>query len=105
MAVALTAGVDLGGTKIQTVVLRSGKVAGQARVLTPAGSAEEMVNAITETVASAAEEARGSIKSVTALGIGFPGSVDPGGKVTRAVNLPAFEGYDQIGRASCRERG
>lgn len=95
MAVTLTAGVDLGGTKIQTVVLRSGKLAGQSRVLTPAGSAEEVVEAIKGTIVDAAQQAHGSIKAVTALGIGFPGSVDAtGGKVTRAVNLPAFEGYD-----------
>jgi predicted NBD/HSP70 family sugar kinase len=32
---AITAGVDLGGTKIQTVVFSDGKVLGQARHETP----------------------------------------------------------------------
>jgi len=34
-AAPVTAGVDLGGTKIQTVVLRNEEVAGSSRVLTP----------------------------------------------------------------------
>ena len=90
----VTAGVDLGGTKIQTVLLRSGKVIGKGRALTPPGSAEDVVGVIKETIIAAAAEAKVPFKSIGAVGIGFPGSVEGvGGKVTRAVNLPAFEGF------------
>ncbi len=44
------AGVDLGGTKIQAVVLRSRKVAGSARVLTPQTGAPDVIAAIAGTV-------------------------------------------------------
>jgi glucokinase len=98
MAMAATpiivAGVDLGGTKIQTVLFRSGKVIGQGRGLTPPGSAEDVVEAIRVTLVAAAEEAQVSLKDVVGIGIGFPGTVHgPQGTVIRAVNLPAFEGY------------
>jgi glucokinase len=89
----LTAGVDLGGTKIQTVLLRGGKVIGKGRALTPQGRAEDVVDAIKATLVTASEEAAVTLGAIKAVGIGFPGSVDSTGKVTRAVNLPAFEGF------------
>jgi glucokinase len=90
----VSAGIDLGGTKIQTVLLRSGKVVGRGRALTPPGGAEDVVEAIRATILTAAEEAALKIQAVGAIGIGFPGTVaGPQGKVIRAVNLPAFEGY------------
>ena len=47
----VTAGVDLGGTKIQTVVLRDGEVAGSARVLTPqTGAADDVIEALADTI-------------------------------------------------------
>jgi glucokinase len=91
---SLAAGVDLGGTKIQTVLVRAGKVIGKARALTPQGRAEEVVDVIRATILAAAGDGHVSAKNVKAVGIGFPGSVEgAAGKVTRAVNLPAFEGY------------
>ena len=102
----LAVGVDLGGTKIQVVLLRSGKVIGKSRALTPPGSAEEVVDAIRATVAVAASEAKQSMKSVRAVGIGFPGSTEGAdGRVTRAVNLPAFEGYALAGGVSSAING
>ena len=90
----VAAGVDLGGTKIQTVLLRAGKVIGKGRALTPLGSAEDVVSVIKETMVAAADQAKLPWKGIGAVGIGFPGSVEgASGKVTRAVNLPAFEGY------------
>jgi predicted NBD/HSP70 family sugar kinase len=46
----IAAGVDLGGTKIQTVVLRAGKVAGMARELTPQSGSDDVIAAIVETI-------------------------------------------------------
>ena len=50
----LTAGVDLGGTKIQTVVTRNREAVGSCRVLTPeTGDADQAVWALALGVASA----------------------------------------------------
>jgi glucokinase len=90
----IAAGVDLGGTKIQTVLYRAGKVIGKSRALTPQGSAEDVVEAVRVTLVSSAQEAQVLQKDVASVGIGFPGTVEgPQGRVIRAVNLPAFEGY------------
>jgi len=71
-----TAGVDLGGTKIQTVVLRNRKVAGSARVSTPQTGAEDVVSVIAQTVRDAAEEADMAVEDLAAVGIGSPGRID-----------------------------
>ena len=42
----LAAGVDLGGTKIQTVVLRNRKVVGSSRLATPQTGAPDVLAAI-----------------------------------------------------------
>ena len=56
------AGVDLGGTKVQAVVLRDGERLGQARVATPAeGSNEEIASAC-------ADAATGAVRA--SIGIG-----------------------------------
>ena len=49
----ITVGVDLGGTKIQTVVLRDKQVVGSERVLTPASSADDVIAAIVSAATSA----------------------------------------------------
>src|SRR5919198_1033173 len=46
----VTAGVDLGGTKIQTVLLNDRKVVGRARVLTPQAGAADVISTIAQTV-------------------------------------------------------
>src|SRR6266568_5651151 len=62
------AGVDLGGTKIQAVVLRSRKVAGSARVLTPQTGAPDVIAAIAGTVRTSLEQAGASLKDLAAIG-------------------------------------
>jgi glucokinase len=93
----LVAGVDLGGTKIQTVVTRSQQVAGSARSMTPRGGAEQVIEAILagirESVAAAGVESK-----LAAVGIGTPGEVDEAsGSVSRAVNVPGFETRVELG--------
>lgn len=89
---AIVVGVDLGGTKVQSALLRSRKVIGQGRVRTPQGGAEEVVEAILATIDVALGEARAKRSDVAAVGIGFPGQFDPRtGDTTGAVNLKGFQ--------------
>ena len=88
----VVAGVDLGGTKIQTVVTRRHAVVGSARVLTPrTGEATDVVAAIAATVGSALQSAGSSIAELRAVGIGTPGEIDTvAGAVLSAANVPGF---------------
>ena len=52
-----TAGVDLGGTKIQTVVLSAGDIAGQSRHPTPNTNADDVVSEIVASIHSAMDDA------------------------------------------------
>ena len=88
----LTAGVDLGGTKIQTVVLRQRKVVGSSRAPTPATGADAVVAAIAETVTTAISAAGASSADLAGVGIGSPGTIDTKrGTVGNSPNVPGFE--------------
>jgi glucokinase len=91
----LRGGIDLGGTKIQTVVVDSGgDVKGESRRPTPtsggpAGVAKEMAAALQE----AAEQASVETSALAGVGVGSPGDADEKtGVVSRARNLPDWEG-------------
>jgi glucokinase len=91
----LRGGIDLGGTKIQTVVVNAGgEVLGQSRRPTPtdggpAGVAEQMSEALRE----AAQEAGIESKDLEGVGVGSPGDADEKtGIVSSAKNLPDWEG-------------
>ena len=87
-------GVDLGGTKIQVVVVDdSNKVLGQARRPTPhEGGPPDVANAIAETVREASAGAGVDPKALTGIGIGSPGEVEAGkGTVAHARNLPQWD--------------
>lgn len=89
----LTAGVDLGGTKIQTVVIRDKQVVGKARVETPRESVEAIVEAIAQSVRMSLDEAGAGISELAAVGIGTPGTIDRAdGTVANAVNVPPLKG-------------
>jgi glucokinase len=84
------AGADLGGTKIQTVVVDSNDhVLGQARVPTPKGDGPGgVVAAIAGAVRRAAEDAGIEPAALSGIGVGSPGSVDTdAGTVSQAVNV------------------
>jgi glucokinase len=88
----LRAGVDLGGTKIQTVVVDDDhRVIGQSRHPTPKdrgpqGVAEEIVASVQEATA----QAELTVSDLTGVGIGSPGtSDDTAGTVTQARNVTA----------------
>jgi glucokinase len=94
----LTAGVDLGGTKIQTVVMQAGEVVGQARVATPQTGADDVALAVSESVRDALADAGSSIQALAAVGIGAPGRV-VAGVVSHAPNLAGFREPFALGRA------
>jgi glucokinase len=88
-------GIDLGGTKIEAVVVgRGSKVLGAARRPTPVEGgpedvAAQMIGAVNEAAGQAGLEPAG----LQGVGIGSPGSVDPKtGVVSSARNLPGWEG-------------
>jgi len=87
----LTAGVDLGGTKIQTVVLRSQEVVGSNRIPTPLKGADAVISAIVESVRDSLEEAGASAAALGGIGIGAPGATDARtGTVSDSPNIPGF---------------
>jgi glucokinase len=94
------AGVDLGGTKIQTVVIDGrGKVLGQSRVPTPSdGEAKNVVTTIAQAVGAAADEANLATDSLVGVGVGAPGGIDPSkGILINPPNLPGFNGEFPLG--------
>jgi predicted NBD/HSP70 family sugar kinase len=98
-AAGITAGVDLGGTKIQTVVLRSEEVVGSSRVLTPqTGDPGDVIEAIVGTIRTSLEGAGASQSDLQAIGIGTPGEVDAkAGAVLLAANVPGFSDRVELG--------
>ncbi len=83
-------GVDLGGTKIYTVLATvEGTVAAEVEVPTGAGQGYEAVlDRIAKTVAKVSEQAGVSPETVSAVGVGAPGPLDPDtGVVHQAPNL------------------
>src|SRR4029450_13364460 len=88
-----TAGVDLGGTKVQGVVVdHNGKRVGEARGKTPvSGGPAAVVAEITTVVKAAAKDAKVALGKLAGIGIGSPGRVDPDtGDLFGAANLPGF---------------
>lgn len=95
----VTAGVDLGGTKIQTVIVREGAVVGRARVLTPqTGVSRDVIDAIVGTIHTSLGQANASQADLAGVGIGTPGEVDAtAGAVLLAANLPGFSARVELG--------
>jgi len=94
MTSVLRGGVDLGGTKIQAVVLDADERAlGQARRATPAtGGPQAIADAIAETLLEAAHAAGAAPTELAGLGVGTPGAVDrAAGTVSAAGNLDGFQ--------------
>jgi glucokinase len=86
-------GIDLGGTKIQAVVVDSrSKVHGEARLPTPSeGGPPDVVAALVEALTQAAEAAGVEVGELSGVGVGSPGAVDSeAGTVAGARNLPGW---------------
>jgi glucokinase len=87
-------GIDLGGTKIQAVVVDSkNAVVGQARRPTPtSGGPAAVVGAIASTLEEAAATAGCDTSALLGAGIGVPGPIDHDrGTLERAANLPGWD--------------
>ena len=84
----LTAGVDVGGTKILAVAAtEKGEIVGKRRQLTPVGP-DAVLAAIGDVVA----ELLAAEPGIAAVGVGLAGLVDLSGVVHYAPNLPGFLG-------------
>jgi glucokinase len=88
-------GIDLGGTKIQAVVVDDdGAVQGESRHPTPtSGGPSDVAHAMAAAVTEAAQAAGVEPSALEAVGVGSPGVVDAAaGTVAGARNLPGWEG-------------
>jgi glucokinase len=95
-------GIDLGGTKIQAVVVDGDNaVQGQTRVPTPTtGGPSDVATAMASALGQAAESAGAQSAELEGVGVGSPGEVDAAaGTVTSARNLPDWEGTFKLGDA------
>lgn len=95
-------GVDLGGTKIQVVVVDERfEVLGEERIPTPtAGGPQDVADAIADAVRSAAAAAGVETGELSGLGVGSPGEADAAaGTIAGARNLPGWEGSFGLGPA------
>ena len=98
----MRAGIDLGGTKIQAVVIDDeGAVKGQERLPTPTkGGPADVAVAMATSVRTAAEQAGVETADLSGVGIGSPGVIDARrGVVSSARNLPSWEGSFKLGAA------
>jgi glucokinase len=88
---SIRGGLDLGGTKVQAVVVGDGDdVLGSARQPTPtSGGPSDVAAAMAVTLREAAEQAGVDTAALAGVGVGSPGAVDDGaGTVAQAGNLP-----------------
>jgi len=92
-AMPLYGGIDLGGTKIQAVIVDDDhKVLGSARHPTPtAGGPRDVASEIEVALRDAAKAAEIEPAQLGGIGIGSPGTIEDG-NVTSARNLPDWEG-------------
>jgi glucokinase len=88
-------GIDLGGTKIQAVVVDAdSRVLGQARHPTPtSGGPADVTAALAAALAEAAQQAQLEPSGLQGVGVGSPGAIDAdAGTVSGARNLPDWAG-------------
>jgi glucokinase len=91
----LRGGVDLGGTKIQTVIVDGeNEVLGEARHPTPTeGGPKDVAAEMAAALREAAEQAGVETSDLAGVGVGSPGDADEEtGVVSAARNLPGWEG-------------
>jgi glucokinase len=91
---SIRGGIDLGGTKIQAVVVADGAaVLGESRWATPTtGGPPDVAAAMADALRDAAEQAGTDTSDLEGVGVGSPGAVaDAEGTVASARNLPNWE--------------
>jgi glucokinase len=98
----MRAGIDLGGTKIQAVVIDDdGRVLGQERLPTPrSGGPADVAEAMAQAVRASAGQVGIETDELRGVGVGSPGVIDARrGLVSSARNLPDWEGSFALGKA------
>lgn len=95
LAMPTYGGIDLGGTKIQTIVMRGDdrSVIGEGRRSTPhEGGPPAVIDALVDCMSEAAASAGVDVAHLDGIGVGVPGEVDAAaGSLNRAPNLPEWE--------------
>jgi glucokinase len=105
---AARGGIDLGGTKIQAVIVDDGhQVLGEERRPTPTdGGPDDVVAAMAAALTAAAAAAGVETAALSGVGVGSPGEIDAAtGTVTQARNLPDWEGSYPLGPELARLTG
>src|SRR6059058_686161 len=95
----LRGGIDLGGTKIEAIVVDAGHtVLGSSRHPTPSSGGPAAVAAELVAAVNAACQAAGvEPSSLQGIGVGSPGVIDEAtGAVSTARNLPDWEGSFEL---------
>ncbi len=82
-------GIDIGGTKIQFVLLRDGELVAERRVNTPKGLAD-----ITQVLVDGLTHFRSYFGPLHFIGICAPGSAHPDTNLWRNANILALNGHD-----------
>jgi glucokinase len=99
---ALVGGLDLGGTKVQAVVVDADHtVLGSAREPTPTrGGPPDVAAVLADTLRAAARNAGVPVTDLRGVGVGSPGAVDAAaGTVSGAGNLPGWAATYALGPA------
>jgi glucokinase len=99
-------GIDLGGTKIQAVIVDDDNNAvGSARRATPTtGGPPDVARELVTALRDAAKAAEIDTRALAGIGVGSPGSVQEG-NVTGAGNLPGWEGTYPLAAVLERDLG
>jgi glucokinase len=101
-------GIDLGGTKIQTVIVDpDNKVLGESRRPTPeTGGPEDVAREMAAALREAAAQANLGTRDLAGVGIGSPGDADEQtGVVSDARNLPGWDGAFPLGEHLAEQFG
>jgi glucokinase len=96
----LRGGIDLGGTKIETIVVNDDNtVLGSSRHPTPtSGTPADVASHMAEAMQEAAAAAETKTSDLAGVGVGSPGSIDTtAGTVSSARNLPGWDGSFALG--------
>jgi glucokinase len=104
----LRGGIDLGGTKIEAIVVDDGNtVLASSRHPTPStGGPRDVASEIVAAMTDACRAAGIESAALAGVGVGSPGVIDEAtGAVSTARNLPGWEGSFELGPALAAELG
>ena len=89
MSERIRIGIDLGGTKIEAIVLNAaGSVLRRERVSTPQGSYDDSV----ERIGSLVEALEASLGTMASVGVGMPGAISPATGLVKNANSTWLNG-------------